>query len=216
MTLSEGRGVPLGMKKILVTAVLSVLLGTWGGILPASAAEAPKPSRTLIQPGLILTRGDDTGWNELGGGFSLRSFSYLDPASSDGLYFGFLGGAFTRVAGGIALADTRIVTLGWRGNPLGWFGKPAYGLQFDASLSPTIGARIKGTTILGGAYTGVGLTVGVAIPVLDGQDLGVSWEPVFPVTSWGGDPAPNRGYSDFVLTWTFKMRTETTNLPWNG
>jgi len=203
------------MKKILVTAVLALLLGSAGPLLTTHAAEAPKASRSLVQTGLLLTRGDDSGWDQLGGGFSLRSFTYLDPASADGLYFGFLGGAFTRAAGGIALADTRLVTLGWRGNPLGWFGKPTYGLQLDASLSPTLGARIRGATILGGAYTGVGLTLGLGFPVFEGQDLGVSWEPVFPVTSWGGEPAPNRGYSDFVVSWTFKMRSETTSLPWD-
>lgn len=202
------------MKKFTIAACL--LGGVLGGILPLTASEAPKTSRSLVQFGLLTTRGDDTGWGQLGYGFSVRSFTFLDPTSPDGLYFGFLGGAFTRSAGGMALADTRLVTLGWRGNPLGWLGSPGFGLQADASLSPTLGARIKGSSILGATYTGVGLTLGVGIPLFDGHDLGISWEPVFPVTSWGAEPVPNRGYSDFVVSWTMKMHNEVRSLPWNG
>jgi len=202
------------MKMNIALAALML----FGGVLGAQATEGsskPTTSRTLVQFGGILTRGDDTGWGDLGYGLTFRSFTYLDPSSPDGWYFGFLSGALSHSAGGVALADTRLVTLGWRGNPLSGGGKARLDLQFDASLSPTLGARIAGTKVLGSAYTGVGLTLGIGIPVLEGQDLGLSWEPVFPITSWGGEPAPNRGYSDFVVSWTMKIRAETRPLAWD-
>jgi hypothetical protein len=197
--------------KMIVVIFLIVFLGT------SLEAQEPQTSRTLFQFGTLLTKGDDTGWDQMGVGFTFHNYCFFDPASPDGWYYGIMGSALSRSAGGIVLADTRLVTLGWRGNPLAWFGKPAFGLQFDAGLAPTIGSRIQGSTILGSTYTGVGVTLGLGFTILEGQDLGISWEPVFPITSWeGNSQAPNRGYSDFVVSWTVKSFVEFRSLPWSS
>jgi len=197
------------MKSII--AFLSIaLLGS------SLVAEELQPSRTLFQFGTLLTKGDDSQWDQMGAGFTFRNLFFVDPTSPDGWYYGILGSALSRSAGGIVLADTRLVTVGWRGNPLAWLGKPPLDLQADAGLSPTIGSRIQGSTILGSAYTGIGVTLGLGITILEGQDLGLSWEPVFPITSWGEKQAPNRGYSDFVFSWTIKSFAESKSLPWSS
>ena len=175
-----------------------------------------EPSRTLFQFGTLLTKGDDSSWDQVEVGFTFRNYTFLDPESPDGWYYGILGSALARSAGGIDLADTRLVTLGWRGNPLAGLKKTAWALQFDASLSPTIGSRIQGSSVLGSLYTGVGVTLGLGFPLFQDQDLGISWEPVFPITSWGEKQAPNRGYSDFVVSWTIKSFTESRSLPWES
>jgi hypothetical protein len=178
-------------------------------------AEDTQTSRTLVRVGLLLTKGDDTGWNHLGPGFTLDTLTYFDPSSPDGWYYGVLGSAFAREAGGVVLADTRLVTLGWRGDPGTWFGNPGLPFQLDAGLAPTIGSRIQGSTVLGNGYAGLGVTLGLGFSIFEGQDLGLSWEPVFPLAAWGGEVhAPNRGYSDFVLSWTFKSFVETRKLKW--
>jgi hypothetical protein len=184
----------------------------------AIEAEETQTSRTLLRIGLLLTRGDDTGWSDLQPGLTINALTYFDAAAPDGWYYGILGSALSRAAGGVVLADTRLVTLGWRGNPLAWLVKGSLPIQLDAGAAPTIGSRIAHSTVLGSMYTGIGVTLGLGIPIIDGQDLGVSWEPVFPLLSWGqGDAhAPNRGYTDFVISWTIKSFFETRSLGWSS
>lgn len=197
------------MKIILV----SLFVAAFGSSLGAEQLER---SRTLLQFGTLLTKGDDSSWDQVGVGLTFRNYNFFDPQNPDGWYFGILGSALARSAGGVDLADTRLVTLGWRGNPLAPLGESTWPVQLDVNLSPTIGSRIQGSTILGSGYTGVGLTLGLGFSLFEGQDLGLSWEPVFPVTSWGENWAPNRGYSDFVISWTVKSFTESKSLPWSS
>lgn len=200
-----------------VTDGMKIILAFFLAILGASlGAEGLERSRTLLQFGTLLTKGDDSSWDQMGFGVTFRNYNFFDPGNPDGWYFGILGSALTRSAGGVELADTRLVTLGWRGNPLVALGDSTWPVQLDVNLSPTIGSRIQGASILGSGYTGVGVTLGLGFPLIEGQDLGLSWEPVFPVTSWGEKKAPNRGYSDFVLSWTIKSFTESKSLPWSS
>lgn len=189
------------MKKILLMAALAC----GAGLTPQGSMAEPARlalSRTLIQTGVLVTRGADTGWERLGGGLSVRPYQYLDPSSPEGWYLGYLGSALSRSAGGVQLADLRLVTLGWRAN------------FFDAGVSPVWGSRIQGSRVLGSSYLGLGLNFGVYVPVFENQDLGFGWEPVIPLAAWGGEAAPNRGYMDFVISWTFKLRTESRVLSW--
>lgn len=186
-------------------------------VLPVLPAQEVQRSRTFVQYSALLTRGDDSGWGSMGWGGAIRSLTYWDSQLTEGLYYGFLSAALSRSAGGIGLADTRLATLGYRGNPEAWFIPDSQGpLQFDGSLSPTLGTRIEGDRILGSWYTGIGLTVGLHFAVSPGDEIGLSWEPVVPLAAWGGAGAPNRGYQDFVVSWTRKTLTETRTLPWQG
>ena len=197
-----------GMKTVFL---LSLIAFTAASL----SAEDPQTSRTLVKVGFLMTKGNDSGWDHLGPGFTVDTLTYFDPSSPNGWYYGVLGSAFAREAGGVVLADTRLVTLGWRGNPGVWWGAPELPCQIDLGLAPTIGSRIEGSTVLGNGYAGIGVTVGLGFSVAEGQDLGISWEPVFPVAAWGSDAhAPNRGYSDFVVSWTFKSFVETRKLKW--
>ena len=121
-----------------------------------------------------------------------------------------------RKAGGIDLPDERIITLGWRGNPQALFGGKAYPFDLDCNISPTIGSRSSGSTVIGSTYTGVGISLGISVPLFEGNALDVSWEPVFPVTTWGAPRTSNLGYSDFVISWTMKQRQSTRNLAWQN
>jgi len=183
----------------------------WGSV--AWAEDKPLLARTLTQFGILGTVGGED-WSRTGWGVSIRPFFYLDPESPDGLYLGLLSGTFSHSAGSITVADTRLVTLGWRGNPLSIGGHPPLDFQADFSVSPTVGARISGNSILGGSYAGVGLTMGIYLPILDGADLGLSWEPTINVATLGGADIPEKSYGDLVLYWTMKTYTQTVARPW--
>jgi len=191
--------------------VLIFLCG-WGGAVMAE--EQATYNRTMVQFGVMGTLGGAGDLSHSGWGISVRPYFYLDPSSPDGLYFGFLSGTFMHSADGINVADTRYLTLGWRGNPTAFFGNPVLDFQTDFSVSPTLGSRISGSSILGSSYTGVGFTVGLYLPILDWGDIGLSWEPTINLTTFGAPDIPEKSYSDFVVYWTMKSHNKTEKLPW--
>lgn len=189
-----------------------VLLSGWIGAAMAEKAETW--NRTLIQFGVVGTVAESGDWSRMGWGLSVRPYFYLDPSKPEGLYVGVLSGALGHSTDGITLADTRLVSLGWRGNPLALAGQPLSDFQADFSVAPTLGTRISGNSILGSTYTGIGFTFGLYIPILDWGDLGLSWEPTVNLATFGAPDIPEKSYSDFVLYWTMKSYTKTTQLPW--
>ena len=199
------------MKKLTLPLLVLTLL--FGGGACATAEEKPFWSRTLTQFGVLETLGGND-WSRQGWGVSIRPYFYLDPAAPDGLYLGFLSGALSHSAAQIVLADTRMVTLGWRGNPLSLLGKPPLDFQADFSVSPTLGARISGDSILGHSYGGLGFTLGLYFPVFDWGDLGFSWEPTINLATWGGQDIPEKSYTDFVVYWTLKFYSQNIRQPW--
>jgi hypothetical protein len=168
-------------------------------------------ARTMTQFGAMATVDQSGDW---GGGFEIRNFWFIDPIHPDGLYVGFLSGTYGHTAGGVSIGDCRLVSLGWRGDPLVGIGSRPTGLQLDLGLAPTWGTLIEGNSVLGTAYLGVGFTVGLAYPVADWGDLGLAWEPTFNVTTWGAPGVPQKSYHDFLITWTIKRHTETKDLAW--
>jgi len=195
--------------RIVILFVLATV-----GLAVATAEDKPILSRTLTQFGVFGTIAENQDWSRAGWGFSIRPFFYIDPAAPDGLYLGFLSGTFTHSAGNISLADTRFVTLGWRGNPLALGGKAPLDFQADFSVSPTLGARISGDTILGSSYAGVGMTIGLYFPIIDGGDLGISWEPTINLATFGAPDIPEKTYGDFVVYWTMKSFTQSVRQSW--
>lgn len=204
------------MKPIIMALLFFGATLTWAEDFPLGAllgvsdgTTAVQETRTFRQLGVSLTRGNDTGWNSLGYGYTFRTLNFFDAGSVGGWYWG-AGLSIGHLGGGpVSIGDQQLVTLGWMGR-VGF-------LDIDLGLGPTLGTRIQGSTILGALYTGAGFTVGLHVPFAGNQDLGISWEPVIPLTSWGGPPAPNQGYMDFVVAWTSKFRTETKTsiLPWS-
>lgn len=213
------------MKKILVTAAVALVMGLFGQDLHADSTSSVvvRHSRTNSTVGASLTKGYDSPWSLEGVGALSRTFTFFDADSSNGgLYYGF-GASLAGAAGGVAIADTWLATLGWMGNPLALWGRPAVDFDLNLSVSPTLGSRIKERTIQGVGYIGVGLSLGASVPlpftlplVGDGA-LGLSWDPVIPVTRvLDSREVPNIGYMNLALTWTMKLNTETRTLPWNG
>ena len=195
--------------KSLLSIVLIIVSGTALG-----AQAKPVESRVLTQFGAMLTMdesGDPSHW---GGGFAIRNYHFFDPTQPEGFYYGLFSGAFAHSAGGISIADARLVTLGWRGDPAR-FWHVASGIQVDLGAAPTLGTRVDGNTILGSYYTAAGFTVGLGYPIGPWGDLGIAWEPTVNVTTWGAPSVPQKTYSDFMLTWTMKTHQETKNLPWD-
>ena len=193
-----------------VFAVLMFCAWT-GGVL---AEEKVTWNRNLTQFGVFATVAGNGDLNGTGWGFSIRPYCYLDPSKPEGLYVSFLSGTYSHSADGIALADTRLVGLGWRGNPLGGLGRAPLDLQADFGVAPTLGARISGNTILGSTYAGIGMTVGLYFPIMDWGDLGFSWEPTVNLTTFSSPDIPQKSYSDFVVYWVMKSYTKTVQLPW--
>ena len=166
-------------------------------------------SRSLAQYGVFVTWGADSGLSNPGGGISSMSFTYLDPTTKDGAYFSLLsGGYLSHSAGGVVIADSKLLMLGWRQS---LFGSE---VSVDTNIAPTVGARIEGDKILGSAYTGIGGAVGIYFPTIPGFDIGLSWEPVINLYNWGNTATRNMSYVDFVLYVVAKRRVETKNLPW--
>lgn len=178
------------------------------------AQEKVTEARTLTQFGAMATLDESGDPSRLGGGFSIRNFWFFDPTKPEGPYFGFLSGTLGHAAGGVVIADTRLVSLGWRGDPFASLWSRPTGLQLDLGVAPTIGSRIDGKTILGSTYTGVGFTVGLAYPIADWGDLGLAWEPTINWSTWGAPDVSQKTYQDFLVTWTIKKHTETKDLAW--
>lgn len=189
--------------------ILSVLVMVGVGAGQVSAEDAPTRGRTLSQYGVALSWGEDTGVLNPGWGVSTLTFTYFDVNSPDGAYFGFLsGGYLVHSAGGVTIGDTKVLVLGWRQSA----GQT--GISLDASLAPVVGARYDGRLLLGSTYTGLGGVLGVYFPVAPDFDVGVSWEPVVHVASWGSPPASNLTYGDLVVYLVAKSNTETRKLAW--
>ena len=203
---------PASALLFLVALSAQAQIPDWESLLGISTGtQVVQKARTFRQIGVSLTRGNDTGWDSPGFGYTFRNFNFFDAETVGGWYWGTGLSIARGPAGTVTIGDQQLVTLGWMG------GVGALPVDLDLGVGPTLGTRIQGSTILGSFYTGVGFTIGLHVSFMDGQDLGVSWEPVVPLTSWGGPPAPNTGYMDFVVAWTSKFRTETrvSTLPWS-
>lgn len=189
--------------------ILGVLLMAGVYVDQVSAEDAVTRGRTLSQYGAAVSWGKDTGFFNPGWGVSTLTFTYFHVNSPDGGYFSFLsGGYLAHSAGGVIIGDSKVLVLGWRQSVL------ETGISVDASIAPVVGARYDGKMLLGSTYTGLGGSVGVYFPVATDFDLGLSWEPVVHLVSWGSPPAPNLTYGDLVLYLVVKSNTETRTLAW--
>jgi len=189
--------------------ILGVLVMVEVCVGQVGAQEAPTRGRTLSQYGAAVSWGEDTGALNPGWGVSTLSFTYFDVNSPDGGYFGlFSGGYLVHSAGGVIIADTKVLVLGWRQSV------EETGISLDVSIAPVVGARYDGKLLLGSTYTGLAGGFGVYFPVAADFDVGVSWEPVVHVASWGNPPASNLTYGDLVLYLVAKSNTETRKLAW--
>lgn len=173
--------------------ILAILFGWFGVFLVAAEDPATSCSRSIFELGTSFTIGDDSAGNNVGYGVCYKTCRYLHPSESSSTYVGILSGYFLHSAGGVDIADTKPLTFGWRGLVVPWLG-------LDVSLSPAIGARIYENTLDGTAYFGVCPAVGLFVPLSSAVDLALSYEPVFNVYTFEGNPgARNKSYSDIVL-----------------
>lgn len=212
------------MKKIVVVVALALLAGIAVPTLPAeSLANTIQHSRTNSTFGASLTKGYDSPWSLEGVGALSRSFTFFDADSPDGgFYYGF-GASLGGSAGGVAIVDTWLATLGWMGNPLSLLGRPAFDFDLNLSVSPTLGSRIQNRVIQGAGYVGLGGSLGLSvpfpltIPLIGDGAVGFTWDPVVPLSRlFDSRDVANTGYMNFALTWTVKQHRETRTLPWQG
>lgn len=177
--------------------------------LSLSADPTSNPYRGLIQFGAALTLGRDSGLASPGYGLSISNFTYFDPSSKNGFYFGVLSDSFLfHVAGKSVIADTKPVLLGYR-QTLG-----ATDLALGINAAPVIGARYDGNLLLGSAYTGIGGALTFYVGVLPFMDLGISVEPVLNLARWGAPQAKDLTYCDIVLYTVFKNNLVIAQNPW--
>jgi len=108
----------------------------------------------------------------------------------------------------VIIADSKVLVVGWRQSVL------ETDISVDASIAPVVGARYDGKLLLGSTYTGLGGAVGVYLPVATDFDIGLSWEPVVHLATWGSPPASNLTYGDLVLYLVVKSNFETRRLDW--
>jgi hypothetical protein len=190
------------------TAVMLALL-----VLLAGAVEAGEQvveyKRSFMTLGAAFTIGDTLETDNLGYGFSANGFQFFDPSRSYGFYYGYSASFMIHTAGGVQIADTRLVVLGWRSDlVVPWLG-------IDASLSPAVGARITGNLIQGSAYVGICPGVGLYVRCSPAIDVGFSYQPVINLFNFGGaEGVRNKTYHDFVLSLSLKSFTEVKKLDW--
>jgi len=181
--------------------ILSIVFGL-AAFLVVAEEPATTYSRSLFELGTSFTVGDSGTSDNVGYGICYKFVSYLHPSQPSSTYIGFLSGYFLHAAGGVDIADTKPVTLGWRGLIAPWLG-------FDGSISPAIGARIYENTLDGSAYFGVCPAIGFFVPISPSVDIALSYEPVFNLYTFDGDPsARNKSYSDIVFLIEFKSYSE--------
>jgi hypothetical protein len=188
------------------TILLGLALSLCAVMLPA---EELQYSRTLMNVGASATIGGDRfDASNIGGGLFFKSMTYFDPSRPSGLCYGIFSTYCFHTAGGVELADTRLVTLGYRGLLTPWLG-------VEVDISPTLGARIERKTIEGSAYLGIGPSLTVFVPVNEGIDISLSYEPVFNLLTLDGSAsARNKSYSDIALGVTFKSYSQVRTLHW--
>ena len=177
------------------------------GTLSLGAAPKPEWTRSLSFYGAGLY------WDPVdpgaGPGVSLegQTFTYLNPDNPDGFYLGLLTNASYHQRGSQISLDDHLVTVGYWGD-LG----PGVPFSWTANGSPVLGSRSNGTVLLGSAYFGIGATLGVFYDVLPGLGLGLTWAPVFNLTTNGAAQAPDQSYHEFSLVVVVKQLAQTK--PW--
>jgi hypothetical protein len=198
----------MSSENLMKTSGVVVLLGILAGALHAQAPTV-EYKRSFFAVGAAFTIGESAQTDNLGYGFSANGFQYLDPSRPFGFYYGFSASFMLHNAGGIQIADTRFLVIGWRGEMIApWLG-------LDASLSPVAGARITGNLIQGTAYAGISPAVGLYVRCTPTIDVGLSYQPVVNLFCFGGaQEVRNKTYHDIVLSLSFRSFTEVKNLDW--
>ena len=186
------------------TALLGLLLlSTFGlGAEPKSAWDR---SLSFLSGGLYWDPSDPSA----GPGVSLQGedFHYLNPDSPNGFYTGFLTSASFHQRGSQVSVDDHLVTVGFWGS-LG-AGSP---FSWTANISPVLGSRSDGSVLLGSYYWGISTTLGVFYDLLPGLGLGITWAPVYNLTSNGRPQAPDQSYQEFSLVLVIKQLS--LSRPW--
>jgi hypothetical protein len=190
------------------TSGVIILLVVLAGALHAQAPTV-EYKRSFFALGAAFTIGDSVQTDNLGYGSSANGFQYFDPSRPFGFYYGFSASFMIHNTGGVQIADTKFLVVGWRGEMIvPWLG-------FDASLSPVAGARITGNLIQGSAYVGICPAVGLYVRCTPAIDVGLSYQPVVNLFNFGGaDEVRNRTYHDIVLSISFRSFTEVKKLDW--
>jgi hypothetical protein len=190
------------------TIGMITLLVVMAGTLEAQSSTV-EYKRSFFTLGAAVTLGDSLRSDNLGYGFQANGFQYFDPFHSFGFYYGSFASFFIHSAGGVQIADTRPVVLGWKGELIApWLG-------VDASVSPVVGARITGNLIHGSAYVGICPALGFYIRCAPDIDIGLYYQPVINLFNFGGsDAIQNKGYHDIVLSISFTNLAEVKKLGW--
>lgn len=130
------------------------------------------------------------------------AFTIGDSLETDNL--GYSASFMIHAAGGVQIADARLVVIGWRSDlVVPWLG-------FDANLSPVVGARIKGNLIQGSAYVGICPGVGLYVRCTPAIDAGVSYQPVIILFNFGGAEGVRN-----KISLSFKSFTEVKKPDWD-
>lgn len=195
-------------ENVVKTSVVIILLAVLAGALHAQAPTV-EYKRGFFSLGAAFTIGDSVQTDNLGYGFCANGFQYFDPFRPSGFYYGFSASFIAHSVGGVRIADTKFLVIGWRGEMIvPWLG-------FDASLSPVAGARITGNLIQGSAYVGISPAVGLHVRCTPAIDVGLSYQPVVNLFNFGGaDEVRNKTYHDIVLSISFRSFTEVKKLDW--
>jgi hypothetical protein len=190
------------MKQFLLILALSISLGA----LQAQENQGSY-SKSITKYGGAFTVGDTFATDNLGYGLTTMTYNFFDPLKQWGFYYGLGGTDIRHTVGGVLIGDMRPATIGWRKEAARPFG-------FDMSVSPVLGSRTIGNTILGNLYLGVKPMVGAFFVVNEKIDVELAYEPVIHIFNFSGSEVRNKTYHDFSLYVMLKKFSLVKNLGW--
>jgi hypothetical protein len=164
-------------------------------------------SRSITKYGGAFSVGDTFTTDNLGYGLTTMTYEFFDRFKPYGFYYGLGGADIMHTVGGVTIGDTRPVTIGWR-------KEVAYPLGFDMSLSPVLGSRTIGNTILGNLYLGIKPMAGIFFVINENIDIEIAYEPVIHIFNFSGSDVRNKTYHDLSLYVMLKKLSHVKNLGW--
>jgi hypothetical protein len=164
-------------------------------------------AKSISKYGGAFTVGDSFARDNLGYGLTTMTYHFLDPMTPWGFYYGLGGTDIRHTVGGVLIGDMRPATIGWRREVAGPLG-------LDFSLSPVLGSRTVGNTILGNLYLGAKPMVGAFLVISERIDVEVAYEPVIHLFNFSGREVRNKTYHDFSLYVMLKRFSLVKDLGW--
>lgn len=144
-----------------------------------------------------------------GYGLGMRNYSFFSPQEEGGFYWYIFATSLSHQAGGVSIADSRLVGAGWRKKILGPIG-------LDAGAAAITGARIEGNFITASGFIGLSPALGLYVDAFDAVDFGVMAEPVFMLWPFDSAFVAARNYVDVSIFFALKSHARIYGLPWSA